>query len=52
MAEENEKQKKPLQPITDEYKMLQELKQVLEAIKATNAKLDLVLSDIQRNRGV
>ena len=51
MVRENEKPKKRSE-ITEEYKILQELKRVVDELKQTNAKLELLCSDIKRNRGV
>lgn len=43
--------KKPPQPITTEYKILQELKQMNDVLKSLDSKLDLLCQDIKRNRG-
>lgn len=47
---ETDKRAKPV-PATTEYKILQELKRLVDVITETNVKLEYICADIRRNRG-
>jgi len=49
MVTENNKLRKPPQ-ITEEYKILQELKRLVDELKQINAKLEYIRQDINRTR--
>lgn len=51
MATENEKPKTTPQ-ITEEYKILQEIKRLVDTLKETNAKLEFICQNIRRDRGM